>query len=215
MRLVDPNGREYDGYEGSNGQYQWFDNHSEKSFTDNNNVTWSKVTNNRANWNEATTIRNANIEGLVSLGFNRSQVEKDVRLYNVDNQLFTKESKLNNAQNYTKEWTSAKNSGGPMAAESPEINNSGYSLKFYPAKNGEKNALGITRSDGFFHLIECGLELIERKIFKDYADKDPLYDMHYGNACGLLKDIHNSAINISAPPSIYSNYHRSGGMKLP
>jgi len=84
IKLVDPNGEEIDGYEGSNGQYKWFDNHSEQSFTE-NSVIWTKVTENKDDWNEAMTVRDANIEGLVSLGFDKSQVEKDVRLYDGNN----------------------------------------------------------------------------------------------------------------------------------
>ena len=216
VRLVDPDGREYDGYEGSNGQYKWFDNHSEQSFID-NNVRWTKVTDNKADWNEATTIRNANIEGLVSLGFDRSQAEHDVRLYDGDNPLFTKESQLNNADNYIGSWERSYNSGGETAYESPEINNSGYSLKYYPTKNGGNRSLGIVNSGKVGHLIEGGMEWLERKIFGQKADTDPMYDMHFNNACGLLKSfnkLNNKGIPVS-PCTIYSNYHRSGGMKLP
>ena len=214
IKLVDPNGAEYDGYEGSNGQYKWFDNHSEQSFTD-NNVNWTKVTDNRANWNEATTIRDANIEGLVSLGFDRNQVENDVRLYDGNNPLFTKESQLNNANNYIESWESSYNSGGETAYESPEIKNTGYSLKYYPTKNGGEKSLGIVKRGKIGHYFEGGMELAERKIFHQKADNDPMYDMHFKNACGLLKGLRNNSIDITPPPSIDSNYHRSGGMKLP
>ena len=214
VRLVDPNGEEYDGYEGSNGQYKWFDNHSEQSFSE-NGVKWTKVTENKSDWDEATAIRDANIEGLVSLGFDRSQAERDVRLYEGDNPLFTKESQLNNANNYTGSWESSYNSGGETAYESPEIKNTGYSLKYYPTKNGGKKALGIVKRGILGHGLEGVLELLERKVYKQKADSDPLYDMHYRNARGLLKALRNSKIDISAPPTIYSNYHRSGGAKLP
>ncbi len=214
VKYVDPSGKEYDGYEGSNGQYKWFENHSEKSFTE-NNVKWTKVTENKSNWEEATAIRDANIEGLVNLGFERSQVENDVRLYEGDNPLFTKESKLNNANNYIGFWKSSYNSGGETAYESPEIKNTGYSLKYYPTKNGEQKALGIVKRGKLGHYFEGGMEWVERKIFNQKADKDPLYDMHYRNACGLSTALRNSKIDISAPPTIYSVYHRSGGMKLP
>ena len=214
VKLVDPNGEEYDGYEGSNGQYKWFDNHSEQSFSE-NGVKWTKVTENKSDWDEATAIRDANIEGLVSLGFDRSQAERDVRLYEGDNPLFTKESQLNNANNYTGSWESSYNSGGETAYESPEIKNTGYSLKYYPTKNGGKKALGIVKRGILGHGLEGVLELLERKVYKQKADSDPLYDMHYRNARGLLKALRNSKIDISAPPTIYSNYHRSGGAKLP
>ena len=214
IKLVDPNGEEYDGYEGSNGQYKWFDNHSEQSFSE-NGVKWTKVTENKSDWDEATAIRDANIEGLVSLGFDRSQAERDVRLYEGDNPLFTKESQLNNANNYTGSWESSYNSGGETAYESPEIKNTGYSLKYYPTKNGGKKALGIVKRGILGHGLEGVLELLERKVYKQKVDSDPLYDMHYRNARGLLKALRNSKIDISAPPTIYSNYHRSGGRNFP
>lgn len=194
VKLVDPNGEEYDGYEGSNGQYKWFDNHFEQSFSE-NGVKWTKVTDNKSYWDEATAIREANVEGLVSLGFDRSQAERDVRLYEGNNPLFTKESKLNNANKYTGSWKSSYNSGGETAYESPEINNTGYSLKYYPTKNGGEKALGVVKR-GLAHHLEGGLEWLERKIFKQKADNDPFYDMHYRNARGLLKALRNSKIDI-------------------
>ena len=211
VKLVDPDGMSYDGYESTTGEYKWFDNHTEQCFADNNGVKWTKITDNKSDWIEATTIRDANIEGLVSLGYDRDQAGKDVRLYNADNSLFTKESILLNPDNYIKDWTASNNSGGPMAAESPEIKKSGYSLKYYPSKNGIKEALGIVKNNGFSHKVEAALELVERMVFKNNADKDPLYDMHYRNACGLIKGLHIKKADVSS----YSNYHKSGGMKLP
>ena len=215
MRLVDPKGKMLDGYEGSNGQYKWFDKHTEQSFKD-NNVIWTKVTDNKSDWREATTIRNANIEGLVILGFDREVVEKDVRLYDGNDPLFTKESKLNNANNYITDWMSAPNSGGEEASQSPEIASTGYALKYYPTKNSGFNSLGIVKTNKIGHAIEGFLEWLERKKHGNIADTDPIYDMHYYNALGLLKmnKQDNSSVRVS-PPSIYSNYHKSGGMKLP
>lgn len=65
------------------------------------------ITGDREKWNEAITIRKANIEGLSSLYPNMSKedIENDVRLYKADNPLFTKESKLNNINKYVSNWT--------------------------------------------------------------------------------------------------------------
>ena len=221
MKVVDPNGMELDGYEGSNGQYQWFENHSEQSFIDENGMTWNRVTGNREAWNEATTIRDANILGLESLGFDRKGVEQDVRLYDGDDPLFTKESKLNNAQKYTDKWEKAVNSDGgrKTAKQSPEIKNTGYSLKFYTKKGGRSgaNSLGIVKTSGIGHLFEGGLEAIERVLYGSKADSDPFYDMHYNNAASLIYRLNNRPVRHDeyAPSFNYSNYHRSGGMKLP
>ena len=214
INLIDVNGEKYDGYESSNGQYKWFDNHSEQSFTK-NNILWTKVTKNRIAWNEAMAIRGANIEGLVNLGFNRSTAEYDVRLYEGDNPLFTKESKFKNADKYIGSWERACNSGGEAAYESPEIKNTGYSLKYYLTKNGEQKALGIVKRGKLGHFFEGAVEWLERIIFYQKAESDPLYDMHYRNARGLSKALSNNKTDISKPPTIYSNYHKRGGLKLP
>jgi len=107
--LVDPNGLFYDGYQDGNGNYQWFDDHHETSFTE-NGTTWNRVTGNKKDWDEATTIRNAVIEGLVSLGHNSDEVQKDVSLYSESSNLFTKEANLNNHKKYTNNWDQSYNS---------------------------------------------------------------------------------------------------------
>ena len=211
LRLVDPDGREIDGYEGSNGQYQWFNNHTVQSFVDKNGVTWNKVTDSQIAWKEATTIREANIQGLVSLGYKRSDVEKDVRLYDGKDPLFTKESHLTNPPKYTSNWETAINSDKGDAKQSSEIKNTGYSLKFYP-NNGERegaNSLGIVQTRRLGHSFEFAMESIERAIWGSKADSDPLYDMHYNNAARLIR-------RLNPPPSKecpYFLYYRTGGMK--
>ena len=221
VKLVDPDGMEFDGYEGSNGQYQWFENHSEQSFEDENGMTWKRVSGNHKDWNEATAIRDANILGLSSLGFDIKEVEQDVKMYDGNDPLFTKESKLNNAHKYTDKWKKSINSddGRITAKLSPEIKNTGYSLKFYTKKGGRDgaNSLGIVKTSRLGHLFEGGLEAIERVFCGSKADSDPLYDMHYNNAVGLINLLQFSPVKGDEyTPSInYSNYHRSGGMKIP
>ncbi|MBQ3946162.1 MAG: RHS repeat-associated core domain-containing protein [Alphaproteobacteria bacterium] len=211
VKLVDPDGCEIDGYYGSNNQYQWFDNHTEQSFVDENGVTWNKVTNNREAWNEAITIRIANIQGLENLGYDRSEAEHDVRLYNEENPLFTKVSHLLDPQKYITKWETAPNSDEGNAKQSPEIKSTGFSLKYYPNKGGQKraNSLGIVQTSGLGHLFEAGMEAIEREICGSKADSDSLYDMHYNNATGLIRRLNPPPVKEYQTPLFY----RTGGMK--
>ena len=75
------------------------------------------------------------------------------------------------------------------ALTSGELGNTGFQLKFYPSKGGDPNAnsLGIVKTNRLSHIIEAGLEKIERLIYKEKADNDPLYDMHVNNAQQYLK----------------------------
>jgi hypothetical protein len=139
------------------------------------------------------TIRNAVIVSLVKLGFNQSEVMKDVKLFSGKSPLFTKAVKLNNAEKYTSTWSSEFNSetGKKDGLTSPEISNTGYALKFYSTKGkmNNVNAVGIVKSGMIEHIIEAGLEKIERKLFNEFADEDPIYDMHYENAKGFFKKV--------------------------
>ena len=219
VKLVDPDGMEIDGYKGSNGQYVWFANHTEKTFVDGNGVTWDKVTDNRHDWDEATTIREANVQALVCLGFNRKEVEYDVRLYDGDNTLFTKESQLLHPQKYISNWENAFNSEDESytAKQSPTIKNTGYSLKFYSNKGGQKgsNSLGLVKTNELSHFFEGLFEKIESVL--PNSNSDPLYDMHYNNASGFLSKLFpsNFSSDITSPPTVYSVYHMTGGPKLP
>jgi hypothetical protein len=190
IRYTDPTGMSYDGYEDGNGNYQWFDNHTENTFTD-NNTTWTKVTSDKKAWNKATTIRGAVVTGLVILGNNEAEVKKDVSLFPGDSPLFTKEVKLNNADKYTSGWKNEYNSdtGEKDAPQSPEISNTGFSLKFYPTKGGEQNAMGLVKSNWMAHGIEGAIEGIERMLFGNRATNDPIYDMHGGNAINFINKI--------------------------
>ena len=185
----DPDGR--DGYFGSNFEYRWFDDKEGFSFCDEAGIEWSWVTDNKENWDEAITIRNANIEALVSLSFDRDDVSRDVRLYSPDSPLFTKESYLQNKELYTNGWATAFNSATRERDSfvSGEIGNSGFQLKFYLQKGAllETNSLGIVKSGLVLHSIEGVIERVERTVFKDRADNDPLYDMHVHNAKRFMK----------------------------
>ncbi len=179
----DPQG--LDGYSGSNGAYVWFEKMNAESFSDINHVEWTKVTSDKQKWDEAMTIRDANIEALVSLGFDREQVIQDVRLYNGDSPLFTKESHLLNPEQYVTSWKSNLNSatGKADALVSGKLFDASLQLKFYSVKGGIDNAnsLGLVRF-GVHHFVEAGLEILERGLFPKKANEDPLYDMHLRNA---------------------------------
>lgn len=188
--FVDPDGR--DGYVGNNGEYKWFDdNSSQGSFTDKFDIEWTWITSDRNAWDEAITIRNANIEALVSLGNDREKVSRDVRLYSGDHPLFTKESRLMQYQEYISEWGKSINSEGAESAawSSGRIGSSGYELKFYLQKGGDVNAhsLGLVKSSLLGHFFEASLEMTERMVFGRKADNDPLFDMHVNNAKGFLR----------------------------
>ena len=217
--FFDPDGQSYDGYESATGDYKWFEDRHESSFVDDNGTSWSRITDNKNDWDEATTIREANIEGLINLGYDRKEVENDVRLYNGDNPLFTKESHLLNPDKYITSWKNSYNSGGKggITKTSPEIKGTGYSLKFYSEKGGQKNAnsLGIVKSSILGHLYEFARERYEEMMYPGTAVSDPSYDMHYDNARGLLHGLSFPKEQLYSPPSVYSNYHKSAGMKLP
>jgi hypothetical protein len=185
-----------DGYESENGNYQWFDKQNTNNFADENGITWTKITNNKDAWNEATTIRDAVVTGLVKLGNDETEVEKDVRLFPGDSPLFTKEAKLNNSDKYVSSWVAENNSetGLKDAMQSIEISNTGCALKFYKEKGGMKkaNAIGVVKSAWSLHVIEGGIEKIERIILGSKADNDPISDMHYGNAKDFLNKISKS-----------------------
>jgi RHS repeat-associated protein len=186
IRFIDPDGMAPDGYKDGEGNYVWFDDESKQSFTDDNGKSWERVTGDKDKWDEASTIRDANIEGLVELGNDRSEVNADVEMYDEDNSLFTKESKLKNSDHYTADWDPAINSEtrNMEAKASGEINNSGLELKFYPTKGGQKgaNSLGLILVDFLEHAVEAGFEMLERKLGKD----DALIDSHVENAKGFL-----------------------------
>jgi len=207
-----------DGYTDGQGNYKWFDNHTEASFIE-GNTTWNKVTNNRSEWNEATTIRDAVITGLVILGNNEESVKKDVELFSGDSPLFTKEVKLNNAEKYTSDWEPKFNSNTRRkdAFQSENLSNTGYALKFYNTKGNLKNAnaIGIINSNRFDHFIEGGLEMGERLLFGSKADKDPISDMHYGNAKRFLNSLNTNKTSNSSSISNWTDviYYKTGGRK--
>ena len=189
LLYVDPDGK--DGYEGSHGEYRWFSNMENPSFCDTDGVEWTWITSSKEDWKEAMLIREANIEALVSLSFDRNIVSKDVRLYAGDSPLFTKESYLQNANSYINGWRAAFNSetGEMDSFVSGEIEHSGLQLKYYPQKGGVKQAssLGLVRTAPINHFWEGALERIERLLYLEKADTDPLYDMHVLNANRLLE----------------------------
>jgi RHS repeat-associated protein len=216
VMLVDPDGMEIDGYEDNLGNYKWFDNHTEEKFSE-GSKTWTKVTNDKKAWNEAITIRNAVIKGLGCLGYDESDVKKDVKLFSGDSPLFTKEAKLNNAGKYTSGWDAEYNSETKQndAFQSKELSNTGYSLKFYNTKGGLKkaNAIGIVRSNSIEHIIEGGMEMVERILWGSKANNDPISDMHYGNAKGFLNSLKKPSNNSFKSNWTDALYFKTGGRK--
>ncbi|GEM_PF-6899623 len=197
VKMVDPDGR--DGYEitfidknkKETVSYIWYENRKDDEFEVNSSgesIKFRRLTGDKNAWKEATTIRKANIEGLAVLnsGKNRDDIENDVRLYDGDNSLFTKESKLQNHEKYTNNWGFQTNSGGRKGRLSSDIK-----LKFYPDKGGQKdvNSIGIVKNSLISHSYEAAMETAERVIYGDDADNDPVYDMHFENAKELLKKL--------------------------
>ncbi len=180
-----------DGYVGSHGEYVWFNNKNDSFFHDDNGIEWTWVTDSKENWDEAIIIREANIEALVSLSFDLNAVSRDVRLYPGNSPLFTKESYLEHPELYVTKWKSALNSasGTYDAFVSGEIGNSGLQLKYYTKKGDQEmtNSLGLVKSKTIPHVYEGAVEWIERRLFKEVADMDPIYDMHVNNAKQFLK----------------------------
>ena len=188
IKYFDPKG--LDGYSGSNGEYVWFDKMDVESFSDINHIQWTRVTSDKQKWDEAMTIREANIEALVSLGFDRTQSSQDVRLFDESSSLFTKESLLLNPEQYIATWEPSLNSATMKtdALTSNEVDGSGYQLKFYPQKGSDSsaNSLGLIKANQFTHKVEAAIEAFERIVFGNQADNDPIYDMHVKNARGFL-----------------------------
>ena len=143
IRYWDPDGRApFDGYKDGNGNYVWVENMTTQQFKDDNGVSWERVTGNREAWDEATTIRDANVQALTDLGNDEASVKKDVSLYDGDSELFTKLSKLDNAETYISNWDIKLNSetGTSEAKQSNGIGKTGLALKFYPTKGGTTSA---------------------------------------------------------------------------
>ena len=189
IMLVDPDGR--DGYYNGDGDYVWYEDHTEENFTDNNDVTWKRVTGDRAKWDEAITIRDAVIYGLSQvLDKAETDLKASVELYDENSCLFTKETHfVGDITDITSKWERAKNTETGPAYESKEIGNSGYSIKFYSTKGGptNRNAMGVVKSNFWEHSFEAVVEILERYFFGDKADNDPVYDMHVNNARNLIK----------------------------
>ena len=186
------------GYTDSLGSYEWFDETNATSFLDSSGQEWFKITENNELWEEAVTIRRANILGLVLLGFDSVRVSKDVFLYDETSSLFTKLSRLKHQSEYTQHWKPALNSE-TLQRDSKKSNrlksNRGKTdlvLKFYPQKANIKNvdAIGLSKKGFFKHGFEASLEIFELLIKKISCNKkphsDPIFDMHLRNSKKLL-----------------------------
>jgi hypothetical protein len=185
----------YFGYKDKDGNYKWFDEKSDSSFTDENNRYWAKVTDNQDKWNKAMIIRNANIYALLDLGFDTMKVLKDVQLLNENSILFTRFSKLENYKDYVFYWKTAFNSTNFKfnARKSGTISETDLSLKFYTQKAHISNAaaLGLVKKSFFEHFAEASIELIKKYKYKINRITIETYlknYMHLNNAIELINE---------------------------
>lgn len=130
--------------------------------------------------NEAWIIERANEKGLIELGNDPFDVIQDVQTYDRNSSVYTKLSKLDNAEQYVSGWKKALNSSmlRRNAKLSPQLGDSPFALKYYPTKGSYTDALGIVWKGARMHRTEAAMELIENFFFKD----DFLYDMHFWNS---------------------------------
>ncbi|MDM8162233.1 hypothetical protein QUH73_20635 [Labilibaculum sp. K2S] len=136
----------------------------------------------------------ANIAAMSELGLPFTSLKNDLGNYPNDSNLYSKLNKLNNHEKYTANWerTGNSNANCDYALISPEINSSGFQLKFYPEKNGEYNALGLVKDGLADHTIEGALEYIEGWLRDNQGFEDDfLYDMHLYNALNFMEDYCN------------------------
>ncbi len=187
-----------DGYTDNQGNYIWIENQHDSTFID-NGKKWYYVTSNFENWNEAVTLRKANIIALISVGVDSSMVVKDVKLYDENSVLFTKLSKIENSDTYIKDWRNAFNTDN-FKFEAKKSNlikiqnkKNGMVLKFYPqkAKITNVSAIGLSHRNLFLHSAEAGMEILEGIYKKAAANNnphsDPIYDMHIKNAKKIIR----------------------------
>lgn len=90
---------------------------------------------------------------------------------------------------YTTDWDSAYNSYTHSydAFTSPEIGNSGFQLKYYAAKEGGTDAIGLVKENLEGHVIEWALELLDGYLRDHYNMADDfIYDMHLFNALNFM-----------------------------
>lgn len=124
--------------------------------------------------------------GLKKLGYNASNVDNDVTFMDPSSEIKTKYAKLNNADLYTGSWEGSldSRSGTSDARQSQEVDNTGFSLKYYKSRG---NAIGFIMSDMLAHVWEAGHEAIEPAL-GDYNK------MHEWNADTFLKTEKNRTI---------------------
>lgn len=185
----------YSGYKDKDGNYKWFDEKTDSSFTDENNRYWAKVTDNQDKWNKAIIIRNANIYALLDLGFDTAKVLRDVQLLNENSILFTRFSKLENYKEYVFYWKTAFNSNNFKfnARKSGTISETDLSLKFYTQKAHMANAaaLGLVKKSFFAHCNEACREIVKKYRYKMNWITVETYlknYMHLNNAIELLNE---------------------------
>jgi RHS repeat-associated protein len=130
---------------------------------------------------EDRIILHANRLAMKELGLNPEEIQS----YGPASSLYSKLSKLNNPQNCTEGWSKTFNSSSKKfdSLISLEIRDTGFALKYYPTKNGYKDAIGLVRTSSSGHYIETSLEIQEALLRKLMNMQDDwLYDMHLYNS---------------------------------
>lgn len=195
------------GYTDSLGNYTWFNEVNDTLFADSSGQVWFKITENKELWDEAMTIRIANVQALIMLGFDSIKVSQDVFMYDEKSSLFTKLSHLTNNSVYVKDWEPSFNSETFQkdAKKSQRIKSStiktDLALKFYSRKANVDNvhAIGLNKKGIIKHGFEAGMEVLE-SIFKKIGGNknvhsDPIFDMHLRNAKRLLNKTNKKSNN--------------------
>ncbi len=189
-----------DGYTDSLGHYIWLEG-VEEIYLSPAGRSWYRVAEDKDLWQEAMTIREANLEALELLGFDSLFSQESLFLYTQDNLLFTKLSHLSLPDSFIGGWKPAFNSDTwtRQARTSTKLKvgkrRTGLVLKFYPQKGGipGAHALGLVKKGFFAHSFEAAMEMLERLWIKikpgTHPHADPVYDMHLKNSRKLLKKV--------------------------
>jgi RHS repeat-associated protein len=120
--------------------------------------------------------------GLKKLGFNESDISKDVDFVNPTNNEFKiKYASLNNSNKYTNSWENQTDSRNPSipGKKSEEVGNTGYSLKMYKGRGG---VIGFVKSNLFSHLNEAAHEAVDGLIGRD------INKMHESNSEDFIRE---------------------------
>jgi RHS repeat-associated protein len=196
VSLIDPDGRRTDGYEDADGNYQWFDEHTEKTFKGEGGKQWNRVTGDRALWAGGIEQVNAVRAFLTDLG--QQDAAKDVR-FQRSATYGGKYATLLNADKHTANWTKGAydsrnktNDARTSAALNlvhittgvhESFSSDPLVLKYYPSRD---QSVGLSQT-GVSHFLEAGFEIIDGMLREQFGADDMFYDMHGGNARWFMR----------------------------